>query len=263
MKRIEFLAPVEAMRGNLSRSKQTLLYADNDNPAWDAPVGVRSYARNYQPIFVGAKVTKTGKKYFAVKTKTAVTITAAAKTRMALLGVSSEIANIIDKDVRLIVPLQGLYMANHPEGWSYKRWLMNYIRMGLKNKTVFMFPGSGSLATVYVKNMYISTEQPAGAVDISEYFPTELRVKFWSELAQDGVEFTIDDTKGIAFDGDDFSNIVNGNYNVLNLAIDSDGYVRVGSATGAYVQDDDNNYVNDSYVVTNGAVYKTTSDTPE
>ena len=56
MKRIEFISPVEAMRGNLSRTKQTLLYAENDNPAWDAPVDKRSYARNYQPIFVGAKV---------------------------------------------------------------------------------------------------------------------------------------------------------------------------------------------------------------
>ena len=47
MKRIEFIAPVESMRGNLS-GNQSLEYALNNNPAYDAPDGVQ-YARNYQP----------------------------------------------------------------------------------------------------------------------------------------------------------------------------------------------------------------------
>lgn len=38
MKRIEFIAPVEAMRGNLS-GKQDLLYVENDNKAYEGPVG--------------------------------------------------------------------------------------------------------------------------------------------------------------------------------------------------------------------------------
>lgn len=218
MKRIEFISPVEAMRGNLSRTKQTLLYADNDNPAWDAPVDKRSYARNYQPIFVGAKVAKSGRKYFAIKTKTAITITAAAKTRMALLAVSSEIANILEKDLRVIASLQELYAANHPVGWSYKRWLMSYIRQGLSAKTAIIFPGYEQLAAIFVKNPYISTTQPSSAVDISEYFKDELLVKFWMQLANDPVTFKVGGNTGIARSGMTFMDIINGDVpNVLGL----------------------------------------------
>lgn len=217
MKRIEFISPVEAMRGNLSRTKQTLLYAENDNPAWDAPVDKRSYARNYQPIFVGAKVAKSGRKYFAIKTKTAITITAAAKVRMALLAVSSEIANILDKDLRVIASLQELYAANHPVGWSYKRWMMNYIRQGLSAKTAITFPGYEQLAAVFVKNPYINTTQPSSAIDISEFYPTELLVKFWMQLANDPILFKVGDLTGIAHRDETFGSIIDSHYNVLML----------------------------------------------
>lgn len=220
MKRIEFISPVEAMRGNLSRTKQTLLYAENDNPAWDAPVDKRSYARNYQPIFVGAKVAKSGRKYFAIKTKTAITITAAAKTRMALLAASSEIANVISKDLRIFPALEELYAANHPVGWSYKRWQMYYIRQGLANKTAITFPGYEQLAAVFVKNPYISTTQPSSAIDISKFYPTELLVKFWMQLANNPYTFVIGDQIGLGHEGDTFDTIIAGNYNVLGLESD-------------------------------------------
>lgn len=217
MKQIEFIAPVEAMRGNLSRSKQTLLYADNDNPAWDAPVNKRSYARNYQPIFVGAKVAKSGRKYFSIKTKTAITITAAAKSRMALLAVSSEIANILDRDLRVITDLETLYMANHPVGWSFKRWKMNYIRQGLANKKAIAFPGYEQLPAIFIKNPFVSTTQPSTALDISEYFPNELLVKFWPQLANDPIIFKIGDLTGVAHDNDTFQTVIDSSYNVLDM----------------------------------------------
>lgn len=231
MKLIEFISPVEAMRGNLSRTKQTLLYAENDNPAWDAPVDKRSYARNYQPIFVGAKVAKSGRKYFAIKTKTAITITAAAKTRMALLAASSEIANVISRDLRIFPALEELYAANHPVGWSYKRWQMNYIRQGLANKTAITFPGYEQLAAVFIKNPYINSVQPSSAIDISEFYPTELLVKFWTQLANDPIVFKVGDLTGIAHSGDEFVNVFGSSYNVLDLTsaeVGGSAYVNKG-----------------------------------
>lgn len=244
MKRIEFISPVEAMRGNLSRTKQTLLYAENDNPAWDAPVDKRSYARNYQPIFVGAKVAKSGRKYFAIKTKTAITITAAAKTRMALLAVSSEIANILDKDLRVIASLQELYAANHPVGWSYKRWMMNYIREGLSAKTAITFPGYEQLAAVFIKNPFINTTQPSSAVDISEYFKDELLVKFWPQLANDPYVFKVGDLTGIAHQDDTFQQIIGSSYNNLGLSTaevsEVGTFVKMGEL---WLKDEDDQYV--------------------
>lgn len=178
MKRIEFIAPVEAMRGNLSRGKQTLLYAENNNPAWDAPIDQRSYARNYQPVFVGAKRSSDGKKYFSVKTKSASLITAESKLTMALLAMSSVLANIMKADLSMIDALQNLFVANHPNGWSFKRWLMYYTREGLKNKRHISFPSYGSLAAIHVVNPFITAAAPSDAFNINVYVPTDLIYKF-------------------------------------------------------------------------------------
>lgn len=263
MKRIEFISPVEAMRGNLSRTKQTLLYADNDNPAWDAPANKRSYARNYQPIFVGAKVAKSGRKYFAIKTKTAITITPAVKLRMALLAVSSEIANVLDRDLRVIDDLQTLYTANHPVGWSFKRWKMNYIRQGLADKKAIAFPGYEALPAIFIKNPYISTTQPSTAFDISDQFPNELLVKFWKELANDAVVFTIDGVKGIGHSDVTFLGMVSTNYNTLGLiVVEGTEYVALGTqANPQYVIDAEGAYMGDTEIV-DGANYTTTAVQP-
>lgn len=238
MKRIEFISPVEAMRGNLSRKKQTLLYAENDNPAWDAPVGTRVYARNYQPSFIGAKVAGTGRKYFAIKTKSAITVTPASKVRMALLSVSSVIADIISKNLSIASRLQMLYVANHPTGWSYKRWLMYYVREGLANKTAITFPGYEQLAAVFVKNPFINTTQPSSATDISEDMPKDILSKFWMQLANLPVEYLIDDvTPLIGHSGDSFTVVVASKYNVAGLTI-VDGNVKLGDKYLQYRNDE-------------------------
>lgn len=268
MKKIEFISPVEAMRGNLSRTKQTLLYADNDNPAWDAPANKRSYARNYQPIFVGAKVAKSGRKYFAIKTKTAITITPAVKLRMALLAVSSEIANVLDRDLRVIDDLQTLYIANHPVGWSFKRWKMNYIRQGLAEKKAIAFPGYEQLPAIFIKNPYISTTQPSTALDISADFSVELLVKFWMELANNPIVFKVGELTGIAHSGDDFNIVTESNYNNLGLAINSisgKNYVKLGDGFMLYADPaspETTSYVEDGNEVDPDLIYTLTDDAP-
>lgn len=260
-KRIEFLAPVEAMRGNLSRTKQNLLYADNNNPGWDAPEGKRSYARNYEPIFVGAKRAKDGKKYFQIKTRTAVTISPKVKTNMALLGASAELANVITADLRIFPDLQDLYVQNHPEGWSFKRWMMKYIREGLATKSAFAFPSAGALAAKFVKNPYISTTQPSSAVDISEYYSKELLVKFWPQLANDPILFKVGDLTGVAHTGDTFTEVTTSSYNVLGLTVNSEGnYVMLDTK---YLIDGDGNYIEDAMQPSEGEVYSLTDVTPE
>lgn len=96
MKRIEFIAPVESMRGNLS-GEQNLLYADNNNPAYEAPDGVQ-YARNYQPRFIGAKVSKNGLKYFTLKTKSATKLDAQSRLTMGTLAAVAAIRSALMKD---------------------------------------------------------------------------------------------------------------------------------------------------------------------
>lgn len=188
MRKIEFIAPVAAMRGNLS-GKQSLVYAENDNPAFDAPEG-RQYARNYGPRFIGAKRSSDGKTYFAVKTKSAVKVSPMFRKQTALLAASSEIANICMHNLSLIQGLTDRYKQTAPEGWSFKRWLMSIIRTGLKDKRHFAFSGT-SLAALFVGNPYIGVAIPAGGTDISGQYPQRLLAKFWAELS-DGYVLNVD-----------------------------------------------------------------------
>lgn len=220
MKRIEFIAPVEAMRGNLS-GNQSLEYPNENNRAWDAPSEKREYARNYQPRFIGAKVSKTGKKYFSVRTKSAVFMSPAVRTQQAVLSMSSVIANILMADLAVVSALQALYMAYHKDNWTFKRWLMDNIKGGLKDKKTIVFPSQGQLAALYVKNPFINSTQPSSAHDISDQVPVELIAKFWGQLANNAIFFKVEGAgDGVAHTGDTFSALAASHYNVLELTID-------------------------------------------
>lgn len=224
MRKIEFIAPVAAMRGNLS-GKQSLVYAENDNPAFDAPDG-RQYARNYGPRFIGAKRSSDGKTYFAVKTKSAVKVSPMFRKQTALLAASSEIANILMSNLSTVAGLEARYKQTAPEGWSFKRWLMSVIRTGLKDKRHFAFSGT-SLAAMFVGNPYIGAAIPAGGTDISGQYPQRLLAKFWTELS-DGFVLNVGGRKIIANDTSISSveDIVNHpNYNVAPVAIATNGMV--------------------------------------
>lgn len=100
MKRIEFIAPVEALRGNMSGS-QTLVYAENDNPAYEAPDG-RQYARNYKPRYIGFRRAKDGAVYFGVKRKSATKVDAASRITMAAMGTLQTLKNTLkQKDIQV------------------------------------------------------------------------------------------------------------------------------------------------------------------
>lgn len=96
MKRIEFVLPVESMRGNLS-GEQKLVYAQNNNPAYEAPNGTQ-YARNYQGRYIGSKVSKSGLKYFNVKTKSATVLNASTRLTMGTLAAVAAIRSALMKD---------------------------------------------------------------------------------------------------------------------------------------------------------------------
>lgn len=111
MKRIEFIAPVEALRGNMSGS-QKLVYAENDNPAYDAPDG-RQYARNYKPRYIGFRRAKDGAVYFGVKKKSATKINKVSKVTMAALGSIQDLKNTFKNEqiTTTVGPVTGTYWS--------------------------------------------------------------------------------------------------------------------------------------------------------
>lgn len=215
MRKIEFIAPVEAMRGNLS-GDQRLTYPTQNNAAWDAPEGKRSYATNYRPTYIGAKRAADGKTFFATKRRQAVKMSDAVRLQMAVLSASSVIANILMSNLSIVADLEARYNQTAPQGWTFKHWIMDNLKDALRNKQHFAFMGT-SLGALFVKNPYLSTQAPAGGTSIDSSYPKDLLSKFWMQLAVNPIQFKIGSQVGVARSEDDWSNVVSANYNTLGL----------------------------------------------
>lgn len=216
MKRIEFIAPVESMRGNLS-GNQVLEYAENNNPAFEAPTGVQ-YARNYQPRFIGAKRSATGKKYFQIKTKSATKVNAGSKLKMALLGGTGAVRAAILGNATYRALLETIYAAAKAAGQTSAKTIQKFaydvIYEALLSKSVMIsFYGSGASA-LNIQNPWVYTTQMGGqSITIKNY----ILVKFWPQLANNPLVFTIDGLKGVAHSGDTWQNVISRRYNVLGV----------------------------------------------
>ena len=256
MKRIEFIAPVEAMRGNLS-GKQDLLYPSEDNKAYEGPVGSVNYAKNYAPRFVGAKIAKSGKKYFTVRTKSANHLTAKSKKAMALLGGAGAIYAALLKASALKAQAEAVYVKAQELGdvRSFRAFMMDYIRTALiaHSETI----------TLNIAGASVSIDNPWGKFEgsLNITISNTVRIKFWTELVSNGIAFTVNGMKGVAIANQDMSYIIDSNYNVLSLDTDSSDYVRLGSATGDYILAGAT-YVTAGTKVTNGDAYTTTDVAP-
>lgn len=234
MKRIEFIAPVEAMRGNLSGS-QVLEYPEQNNAAFDAPAGKRSYARNYQSRFIGAKRASDGLKYFQVRTKSAIGLTAKSKMAMALLGATGAIRAALKKMSawdNIVANYEIAKAAGQTNAKSVAKWVYDAIYETLKVKgAVINFAVTGGTATRF-KNPFVKSAG-ATASDIDNV-PSYILIKFWSQLANNPIAFTIDGMKGIAHSGDVWDDLTNAKYNVLGC--DPAGqYAAIGGSTDSVI----------------------------
>lgn len=192
MKRIEFIAPVESMRGNLS-GNQNLLYAENNNKAYTAPEG-KQYARNYQPRFIGAKRAATNLKYFAVRTKSAVQITAAALFRMACLALTGYMLAIIfnNKDSATYEKLVARYhtVDQSSEPISFRKWVFQYIYGMFQSKAIRTEIARNPLVPnwgVVVVNPF-STADDIVIGEIPVKIPQEMFAKFFKSLVKPGAD---------------------------------------------------------------------------
>lgn len=280
MKKIEFIAPVESMRGNLSGS-QTLEYAENNNPAFDAPLG-RQYAKNYQPRFIGAKRASDGHKYFAVKKNSATLITVASRKRMAVLGGVGSMIGVILTSISLGGIRDKLEQSWQWEienvtsqaGKTFRKYLTDKLYQMLDLKLAaaeFYIAG-----TVYqVMNPWYFQQDPTPTdTDIIQInVPVDILVKFWLQLGTNSnggtpIKFLVDGRQGIAFQGWDwdFENYetVMRSVNVLHISsklVSGNNYAVIGD--NSYIQLGSTYQVIDSGVkIVADAKYNTTTVEP-
>lgn len=202
MKRIEFIAPVEAVRGNLSGT-QDLRYALNNNKAYEAPAGQRNYARNYRASFIGAKRASDGLKYFSVRTKSCTNVTAKWLKAGAILGGAGAIfADIMrNKTGELYNDLYAQWLELNSLGnkKSFRKSVMDTIMSGLRNKVaeiVYAGPRGG----VTIDNPWVKVVVSPQTFNV--YVTPAVLFKFWPQLAtgtQKKFEININGKVGLAY----------------------------------------------------------------
>lgn len=228
MKRIEFIAPVEAMRGNLSGS-QKLQYAKNNNPAWDAPEGEQA-ARNYTPRYVGAKRSKDGLKYFGVRKSSVTKISVKSREIMALLAGSSACYLAASKNLQLFDVIYAAFDAAKASDASltFRKWLQGILYEMLANKqgyTEVTAVVGGTSISKKIGNPWVAPGAGVTGV-IALTIPQSTLVKFWTQLSDGGFNFTLvaaggNRAKGIAFANEPWETLVeNAQQNVLGLTIE-------------------------------------------
>lgn len=188
MKRIEFIAPVKSMRGNFG-SKQALVYAPNNNRAYDSYDDQLNPALNYEPRLIGAK---SKRNYFCVKTKSSVRLTSSAKTTMSLLGALGAMYGglVRDKMSNVYINAKGVYDDFVAAGYSgtFRKFLSEPIMDALRNKDMLIVLDSAN-HHVEITNPWVAvlTTDPAWNVAV----PYDIYAKFFNMLGNGGV-FYID-----------------------------------------------------------------------
>lgn len=241
MRRIEFIPPVQALRGNLS-GEQKLTYPTKNNDAWEAPDDKKSYATNYTPRYIGSKRSANGKTLFSVKQRSAVNMTSAVRMQQALLGASVSLTSSMTKQLTILPSLQSAYERAKLIGLTTKtfnKWVQEQTAIYLENKSDIYFNLDSSV--FIVQNPYKSTHE-TGAVAITG-INNDIIVKFWTQLATNGITFTIDGRTGVANRNETFLELSNSGHNILGITTTSGGAVefqdRFVQYEGTNVEDGD------------------------
>lgn len=173
MRRIEFIAPIESMRGDLSGGEVNT-YAGGQT-AYDAASTGILHAENYSKRYIGSRKSANGKKFFSLRTKATIDMDAS-RNAMAVFGGTASLASYVKKDLTLMGPLKVLFLALKQPNETYSKWLYNklYPAIGQKQASVTITDGE---TTVTINNPWI-----AGGTGTSEPVPQTIIDKFASEL---------------------------------------------------------------------------------
>lgn len=180
MKRIEFLAPVEAMRGNLS-GNQKLVY-DGDKRAYDVTGGGKVAAQNYDNRYIGAKRVRTNLKYFSLKSKSTTDLGENSRLAMAAFGGACSLAKYALTTLSILSSLQQIFIAKQlakviPATMKIRNWVQTEVYPMLKTSQASVTISEGE-TSVTINNPWIT-----GGTGTDVTIPADILAKFNSALS--------------------------------------------------------------------------------
>lgn len=195
MRRIEYIAPVESMRGNLS-GKQDLVYPENNNPAWLTPDDGIKYARNYTTRYIGGKRSATGRNYFSVKRRHGVNLTIGSRLQQAILGAVGAIYGAIIVDAAVLQTIAAAWAFEKEHFSTMRKFIAHYLMLGLQRKQATITIGRPNNSNSFtVKNPWVAGGQGVDVISRPN-FKHEIVFKFWRELSNATFFYILDKQYG-------------------------------------------------------------------
>lgn len=169
VKRIEYIMPIDYIRGNIS-GRQDLKYSGGD--AYALPANSRVSADSYQPRMIARVMRKRtyNVKYFQVRTRTTVNMSAATRLNMALMGGTGALIGSLMSDKTSAIYQSCIALT--PKEMTLRSFLSPIIRAGLTAKDPSFVVGSG----VEIVNPWVSSASPNVPVtqEVLDKFASEL-----------------------------------------------------------------------------------------
>lgn len=169
VKRIEYIMPIDFIRGNIS-GRQDLKYSGGD--AYALPANSRVSADSYQPRMIARVMWQKRQrmKYFQVRTRTTINMSAATRLNMALMGGTGALVGSLLSNKTSTIYQSCLSLV--PKGKTLRGFISPIIRAGLSAKEESIVIGIG----VKIVNPWVSSATPNVPVtqDIINKFASEL-----------------------------------------------------------------------------------------
>lgn len=174
-KGIEYIMPVDYMRGNLS-GRQSLEYTEQGGTGYDVPDGSRDAATNYEPrlIALHTDLPNRRRNYFQVRTRTTVNMTTGVRKTQAVMGGAGAIYAALVSDKSSSIYLQ--CAAAKPRMITLRQFVLPPVMAALAAKESSATIANG--LTIDNPWLVASPNVPVSAANIS---------KFASVLASSGV----------------------------------------------------------------------------
>lgn len=145
------MAPVDWMAGNLS-GRQTIKYAGGDG--YDVPEGETIVADDYQPRLIVKYRRKDGHRYYQVRTRTSVNMSAANKTNLSVMGGACALFAALVRDKQS--EIYKACVAACPRDISLRAFIIPKCRTALSAKAATVSIAEG----VEIVNPWLSTDEP-------------------------------------------------------------------------------------------------------
>lgn len=147
------MAPIDWLVGNIS-GNQSISYGEDNTAGYTIPDGMEESAANYKPRMIAKRIKKSNCRYFQIRTRTTVNMTAGVRNTMALMGGAGALFSSLVRDKSAAI--YKACSAACPQQTTLRAFIMPLLRAGLAAKVATITIADG----VGIVNPWISSAEP-------------------------------------------------------------------------------------------------------